>query len=442
MKRVLIYSQDTLDAGDLRTMRGLVQRLVRSSGRLELRVISAGAAAARGASEWQGIRNITLPELRSTRGGRAKHGSSPMPLGAALQQRIQEIRETIEQFAPDMLLVDKLPLGLYDELAMILPELKQAGSDVKCVLMLRDLIGSPAQTTHQWRERGYFNAIAEHYEKVLVLGEREIFDLRSEYLMPEMAAAKLEYCGYAEVAPGRSARARVRRALKISDGQALVLVTAGDGRDGETLLRNFISGIQGLPEQRRPRAHIVCGAGMRESEHLWLACAAHALPQISFQHVSRDVMSLMAAADVVVATGGYQKTCELLTLQCRAVVVPSAAEALEQTRRAERLATLGLLHLVRNEGLEPAQLMAAVLAEILMAKAEVTPCFENSTRGLDSVTSTLLGLMELPIERDLPSFENTQPAGWPDSVYEDSPLNLRIPEETGTLLQGGPGALH
>ncbi len=58
------------------------------------------------------------------------------------------------------------------------------------------------------------------------------------------------------------------------------------------------------------------------------------------------MMSLMAAADVVVAMGGYNTVCELLTLRKRAVLVPRVQPGVEQCVRAERMAAMGLLRMV------------------------------------------------------------------------------------------------
>jgi predicted glycosyltransferase len=441
MKRVLIYSQCQLEPIDLRCMTAIANRLLRSCGSLELHVIS-GSGARGGGRAWQGVAQTVLPDLRAA--GRAGHAApkAAEPIGVTLGRRRALIQGTIAAFAPDLILVDKLPFGLYDELQQVFAALKEAACTTKCVLLLRDLIGNPQRTSQQWRERGYFDTIADHYEKVLVLGEQEVFDLQTEYEMPERAAAKLEYCGYVEAAPGRSQRDRVRRALNIQENEPLVLIDAGAGSDGETLIRTYIAGVHAMPAAHRPRSHIVCGDGMRESERLWLACNAHALPQVSFQHVSRDIMSLMSAADVVVATGSYQKTCELLTLQRRAVVVPSAAEASEQTLRAERLAALGLLRLLRPSELAPQTLLTAVLGELLTLSTEARVRSLRTNGGIDFVTSSLLGLMDLEASPALGETDNPTRASGPFAPSTEFELSLRAPLEIGTFGLGAQPQPH
>ena len=446
MKRVLIYSQDTLEAGDLRCMRSLARRLLQASGRVELRVIS-GAPALNGVADWQaweGISNITLPGLRQARSTLSSTAHPMLTLGAALQLRKQLIRNAIVDFAPDLILVDRMPCGRYDELGKVLAALKSAQAGVKCVLLLRDVIGSPKRTAQQWRDRGYFDAMSEHYDKVLVLGEQEVFDLRREYAMPEPAAAKLAYCGYAAAPPGRSERTRVRRALGVPGNEPLVLVVGGEAKDGEVLIRAYLQGLQLMPAEERPRSHVVCGAAMSEPERLALACAAHAMPQVSIQQLSRDVMSLMSAASVVVTNGGYQTTCELLTLRRRAVVVPSTAQADEQTLRAERLAGHGLLRLIRPAELQAQRLMSAVLAELVVAVEEMDVCIPQRVGGIEFVTSTLLGLIDLEDETTPGALTPAELDGMASPPTDGFDLSLGNPNETGVFApsHGHAQAMH
>jgi predicted glycosyltransferase len=181
---------------------------------------------------------------------------------------------------------------------------------------------------------------------------------------------------------------------------------------------------------------------MRESERLALACAAHALPQVTIQHVSRDVMSLISAADVVVANGGYQQTCELLTLRRRAVVVPATGDAAEQNLRAERLAEIGLLRLIRPNRFDAQKLLAAVLGELLEGDSQVDSAGPCSVSGMEFVTSTILGLMDLEPESGSgslapnPGDDSTSTRG---DIFD---LNLVVPRETGTFAAIRAQALH
>lgn len=397
MKRVLIYASDSLGTSDLDGIRSLAQRLLQVPGQLQLQIVS-DAPVHRRARDNPGTTTITLPRFDTPRNERASANAQRPSLGALLHSRAQIVARAIAEFDPDLILVDGLPFGQHDELARIIATPWPVQIGPQWVLLLRDLIGCPERALHLWRERGYFEAIASHYTTVLVCGDKEIFDLEREYAMPAAAAAKLEYCGYIAPEPGRSPEGRLRRALGVPDNGLLVLVTAGPGADGEALIADYLCGLRSTPPALRPRSHIVCGAAMRESERLAAACAIHSMPQVSLQHDSRDTMSLMAAADVVVANGGYRKMCEVLSLRRRAVVIPGRADAPEQTARVKRLAELGLVRTVGPLSCGPQALVDAVCAELVVAATQRLTRWRPTRDAIEFVAGTVHGLLDLEPE--------------------------------------------
>jgi predicted glycosyltransferase len=74
--------------------------------------------------------------------------------------------------------------------------------------------------------------------------------------------------------------------------------------------------------------------------------------------------SLMARAAGVVAMGGYNTFCEILSFDKRALIVPRTAPRLEQFIRARRAAELGLLTMLTEaEGRDP-RVMATALRRL------------------------------------------------------------------------------
>jgi len=72
----------------------------------------------------------------------------------------------------------------------------------------------------------------------------------------------------------------------------------------------------------------------------------------------------MARAAGVVAMGGYNTFCEILSFDKRALIVPRTAPRLEQFIRAQRAAELGLLTMLsEQEGRDP-RVMAGALRRL------------------------------------------------------------------------------
>ena len=73
--------------------------------------------------------------------------------------------------------------------------------------------------------------------------------------------------------------------------------------------------------------------------------------------------SLMTHAAGVVAMGGYNTFCEILSFNKRALIVPREKPRLEQRIRASRAQELGLAELLINDGKRnPAKMAAALRA--------------------------------------------------------------------------------
>ena len=430
MKRILIYSHDTFGLGNIRRMLEVARHLVQSSPDVSVLVIT-GSPMLHAFRIPPRIDYVKLPCLARNVDGQYGARFLDLSLAATVRLRANLIRSAITDFAPDLIVVDKKPFGVEDELSGALVALQSSAQKPKLVLLLRDILDSPETTTRVWRKNGCFEAIEAYYDQVLVVGTPEVFDLRREYRFPPFAAAKLTFCGYIARRAGRRTRADARHELGVLDDRPLLLVTPGGGEDGHALIDACLVGLGALPAPDRPRTHIVCGPEMAEAQRAAIHAAAAGLPQVSVQDFSDDMMSLMAAADVVVAMGGYNTVCELLTLHKRAVIVPRTRPSQEQCIRAERMAALGLLTMLHPDQLTPAALLDAVRTELAALHGFGTHLNTQprlkSLDGLERCTAAIFELIGLrpaaPVNsaRATPSDAPSQPRERPQHPTSSTP---------------------
>jgi hypothetical protein len=105
--------------------------------------------------------------------------------------------------------------------------------------------------------------------------------------------------------------------------EPLVLVTPGGGEDGYSLvIATLLSPGRDAAGAASAHARGLRAGDERGTQRATVHGRPAALPNVSLQDFCDDMMSMMAAADVVVAMGGYNTVCELLTLRKRAVLVP------------------------------------------------------------------------------------------------------------------------
>jgi len=395
MKRVLVYSHDTFGLGNIRRMLEISRHLADCDGELSILIIT-GSPMLHAFRIPPRIDYVKLPCLSRNTAGHYGSRYLDMNLQSTVRLRSSIIRGTIQDFEPDLILVDKKPFGVEGELEAALTALPTGPARPKLVLLLRDILDSPEATMRVWNKNRYFDAIETHYDEILVVGSAQVFDLAAEYRFPRSAAAKLRFCGYLGRKAGRKSRAEVRCELGVVGRQPLVLVTPGGGEDGDALVQAYVEGLAALPAWRRPRSHLVFGPEMAEARRSEIARLADGLGCVSRQDFSDDMMSLMDGADVVVSMGGYNTVCELLSLRKRAVVVPRVRPVLEQGIRAERMAALGLLRCIHPDRLTPNQLFETVSQEIDSLHGDGSNPNTLRLDGLDGVADAIRSLMDSP----------------------------------------------
>ena len=140
----------------------------------------------------------------------------------------------------------------------------------------------------------------------------------------------------------------------------------------------------------------------------------------------------LAPGDVVVAMGGYNTVCELLTLHKRAVIVPRVKPGLEQCIRAERMAALGLLRVLHPQRLTPAALIDAVQTELAALAAQTTHPRLKSLDGLQHVTAAIFEQLELRLaipvcgDRATPTATGARPQPRDGQINQSTSWNRHV----------------
>jgi predicted glycosyltransferase len=305
------------------------------------------------------------------------------------------ILSAVMHFEPDLILVDKKPFGVSNELALALDFAKNLPSAPKLVLLLRDILDTPDATCEVWRKNRYYEAIDEIYDSVLIVGSPEIFDARREYRFSPDGCGKTEFCGYIRREAGLRTRDSVRNALGVGSSP-LVLVTAGGGEDGYQIFNHYLHGLDLVKNDYGFHSILLCGPEMPIEQRKLISARAAQLPHVHVEEFTNDIMSLMDAADVVVSMGGYNTICEILTLRKRAIIIPRVKPVQEQWIRAERMAGLGLLRAIHPDQLSPGALIDAVEQEIDRTNVFRQGMYQIDLDALGRIQSTLNGLVAHP----------------------------------------------
>ena len=390
MKRILVYSHDAYGLGNIRRMLEITTHLVESDPEVSVLLIS-GSPMPHAFRIPERVDYIKLPCVARSDKGEAVVKSLGLSYEDTIRLRANVILMAALDFNPDLVLVDKKPFGIAEELEPALTALRKSARAPKVVLLLRDILDEPEVTVRQWVSGKYHEAIGAHYDQVLVVGEEEIFDAAQEYRFPEATRRKLRYCGYIERPAAAQSPAQVRGPLGVGEAP-LVLVTAGGGGDGARLMLAYLEGLLARPG-RGFKTLLVTGPEMAPEQRAMVTALASRAGGVIVQEFCADMMSAMNAADLVVSMGGYNTVCELLTLKKKTIVVPRVRPVLEQWMRAERMQARGLLRALHPDELTPESLMAAVVEELSRDPVEDLALQRFEMAGLPRIGAAIAQLL-------------------------------------------------
>jgi predicted glycosyltransferase len=334
---------------------------------------------------------LKLPSLVKSGPGQWAPVSLPIPSAELLELRSELISCAALSFAPDVVLVDHMPQGASGELVPALEALRDRPT--KFVLGLRDILDAPGVVRHTWRAEGAFDAIAAHYDRVLVYGSRSVFDVAAEYRWTPGTAGLLEYCGYVCKPPSAPKARRVRRAdLDDPDGR-LIVAMAGGGADAYPVMDALLDGLDEIRKAGPASVVLITGPFMPAELRRDLKVRAQGR-SVRLRKTVKDAASYIAAADVVVGMAGYNTTAEILRARTPAVLVPRAGPSAEQRMRARLFADRNWVRVVDPDELCPSSLAAAVIEALDDAPPQVD-LGGPDLGGLEVAVGHLMSLVEV-----------------------------------------------
>ncbi len=352
-KRVLIYSHDSMGLGHLRRCRTIAHALVERDRDLSVLILSGSPII--GSFDFRSrVDFVRVPGVIKRRNGEYTSLSLHLDIEKTLELRGSIIRHTADIFNPDLFIVDKEPLGLRGEVQETLHHLRQRGTAL--ILGLRDVMDDPSQLETEWARKNAVPALETLYDEVWVYGLPQICEPLSGIDLPESVQAKLRYTGYLR----RTAPALSPETSAYVDEGPYILVTAGGGGDGEVLMDWVLRAYEHDPSLPL-RALMVLGPFMtteRQNDFLQRAGRLANVKAITFD---ARLESLLAGATGVVAMGGYNTFCEILSFDRPSILVPRTEPRLEQYIRAERAQELGLVRMLAADDALDAGRMAAAL---------------------------------------------------------------------------------
>jgi predicted glycosyltransferase len=376
--RILIYSHDTFGLGHLRRCRTIAHALVERFKQLSVLILSGSPII--GSFDFRArVDFVRVPGVIKLRNGEYTSLNLHLNVEQTLKLRSSIIQHTAEMFEPDIFIVDKEPVGLRGEVLETLVALKERGT--RLVLGLRDVMDEPRALVPEWQRKNVLPALRDLYDEIWVYGLPQICDPLEGVSLPISVRQKMIYTGYLhrEV----STHGAPPRMPEITQ-RPYLLVTTGGGGDGEALIEWVLRAYESDPLLPYP-ALLVLGPFMqpeRQAEFMDRAARLKRVDAITFHS---HLEALVERAAGVVAMGGYNTFCEVLSLDKRALIVPRTEPRLEQYIRISRAAQLGLISMLADDGRYDPAVMAAALRRLPSQNLPSEIVVPGLLEGLDNV---------------------------------------------------------
>jgi predicted glycosyltransferase len=376
--RVLIYSHDTFGLGHLRRCRTIAHALVERHQDMSVLIMSGSPII--GSFDFRSrVDFVRVPGVIKLRDGQYTSLNLPMDIEETLRIRAEIIQHTARVFDPDIFIVDKEPLGLRGEVLETMKMLKANGT--RLVLGLRDVMDEPSALKPEWERKNVMPALKNLFDQIWVYGLPQFCDPLEGITLPEKVRRKVVYTGYL---PRTSNESPPEHQLPEITQRPFLLVTPGGGGDGEGLIDWVLRAYESTEMLPYP-ALIVLGPFMQKDRRADFLARVARLPRVEAITFDAHMEHLVRNAVGVLAMGGYNTFCEILSLDKRAIIVPRKRPRMEQFIRASRAQQLGLIRMLEDDGQYDPAVMANALRNLPRQPLPSQIVIPGLLEGLDNV---------------------------------------------------------
>jgi predicted glycosyltransferase len=381
--RTLLYSHDTFGLGHLRRSRTIATALIEADQDCSALIVTGSPIAGRFDFP-ERVDHVRLPGVVKLADGSYTSSNLPMDIDEMASLRGAIITTVEREFQPDLLIIDKEPWGFRHELAETLQAARDRGARI--VLGIRDVLDDEDALAREWGRKGSIDAIEKFYDEIWIYGIPQICRPLAGLGLSPLMESQAIYTGYLR---RDAADSPVEYSSDLPE-QPYILVTTGGGGDGDDLV-DWVLRAYEADRTLSPHALIVYGPFMNASDRQDFDSRVAALDgRVTALSFHPRLERVLAAANGVVAMGGYNTFCEILSMDKPAIIAPRTRPRREQLIRAAAAENLGLIRMLSPERDGDG---AAVMAGAIRALADQPRPSDVQIPGLLSGLTTIAARM-------------------------------------------------
>lgn len=351
----LLYSHDTFGLGHLRRSRTIATALTEADPAGSALIVTGSPIAGRFDFPAR-VDHVRLPGVVKHSDGSYTSSNLRLDIDRMAELRGAIIAATDAEFLPDLVIVDKEPWGFRGEMADTLAAARERGARV--VLGIRDVLDDDDALAREWERKGALDAIERFYDEIWIYGIPEMHQPLRGLGLSERMEARTVYTGYLR----REAPDWPAEHGDDLPGGPFILVTTGGGGDGAALVDWVLRAYEAEPDLGM-HAVIVYGPFLAAMHRTGFDARISRLGgRVTATGFHPRLERLLGACSGVVAMGGYNTFCEILSMDKPAIISPRTAPRREQVIRAEAAERLGLVRMLNPErdGTGPRAMASAI----------------------------------------------------------------------------------
>jgi len=356
MKRLMFYCQHILGMGHLVRSMAIVRGL---TAEFEVCFINGGPAIA-GFEIPSGVEMLQLLPL--TTDAEFTHLNLPEgfeSLEAVFDARRQQMIAALQQWQPDLLMVELFPFGrrrFSPELIPLIEAARHCGT--KVVSSLRDIVVT--KQDQERHEAKVCKLINQYFDLLLIHGDPQLMPLERSFSRVRDLQCPVYYTGY--VVPNSVS------ATSSPNPQPSIVCSVGGGRFGHELLRAVAAASADLAQRIPHQVQLFTGPFAPNALLEELQGVAKTRSNLTVERYTPNLIPYLQQADLSINMGGYNTTLNVLQTGTRSLLLPFRGNGdQEQTIRAKRLEALGVVSVLRPEDLFP-QCLAEKIVDALERK--------------------------------------------------------------------------
>lgn len=266
-------------------------------------------------------------------------GNQGLPVDSLFKLRAKLIYTYLECYEPNVLMVNHIPNGLYDEL---LPALELPHNNLR-ILTLRGVLFDKEKTEREYFKDEPAKLLTDYYDDIIVHIDPDIFSLEDNYSIPACIKEKIHYVGY--LSPQFSlGKDECRKAIGLDTEKKIIVASMAGGQGALDIWMKIYEALDTC-DDLFDECYFITGPYLEYESKIQLRNIQENDHRIKVIEYVSEMQKWMAASDLFIGAAGSSMLGEIISTPCNAIVIPRQVREIEQYVHSCELSKRGIVRM-------------------------------------------------------------------------------------------------